>query len=117
MAYKRANRDVSSVMADVPAIPTLCGVTGCNSKLTVIGRDKKGYPIFEREPDECHVLFMTASRDGRAVTGSPSSFCESIGNEQYAMRPGWSFVNWISRCATCYERDMIRSGKTQGVES
>lgn len=74
----------------VPKAPSKCGVYGCDHA--------------------SDVLFMVVDDHGRRRCGAALDFTvEHEKTHVTTMRGDYEFVQWIGRCATCYQRDVDRT--------
>ena len=85
-------------------------------------QQNEGYSNIPSNPEICQVLgcgcgthiILTQVRDGmgRTLTGSFSRFGDT---DRRSLHEGYTFVRFITRCAECYQNDLIRAGHASGL--
>lgn len=88
--------------AQVPHWPQKCSVIGCENDTTV-------------------AMLQVRDDRGRILTNAASVFLEMTAQCQpvedasgcWLLRQGFEFVGWVTRCASCYDREVQSSGRSQ----
>lgn len=89
MAFESKKSTIEAKGDRIPKYSETCSVLGCDNETAI------------------HVLLLRDEAGRQKAADMPSKYINTADGNWY-LKKGWFFDTWVTRCLTCYERDLAR---------